>query len=356
MKLLATERIDTLNFFLIILSAVMAIFMPFELFLFSYAIFGPLHYLTEVSWLHDKNYFTQNKYDYLYLVAIAGGISVLFLDAIFNFMDIPLPPFMASTLTWVGILLAILFVSVKKLAYRIVGIIGILILAKASLSQTMTVYLSVFLPTLIHVYVFTGLFMLYGALKSKSRMGLVSVALFAFCPFILLNLFPNFSFYDATDYAKRAYIGSDGKAGFMSMSIQTIHLLFGTTVTATTEQEANQMWLNHIFHSANGIVVARLVAFAYTYHYLNWFSKTKVIQWHKVPRLRFGIVIIAWLLSVALYAINFTMGLTWLFFLSMVHVLLELPLNAVSVMGIYSILKQRVLGKKEEVEVKVVKG
>jgi hypothetical protein len=26
------------------------------------------------------------------------------------------------------------------------------------------------------------------------------------------------------------------------------------------------------------------IAFAYTYHYLNWFSKTSVIQRHKIPR------------------------------------------------------------------------
>src|SRR5438045_6620252 len=31
---------------------------PFHVFLFAYAVLGPLHYLTEISWLHDRNYFT----------------------------------------------------------------------------------------------------------------------------------------------------------------------------------------------------------------------------------------------------------------------------------------------------------
>src|ERR1043165_8502495 len=40
-----------------IFSCVAAFVLPFELFLFSYAVLGPLHYLTEISWLHDRKYF-----------------------------------------------------------------------------------------------------------------------------------------------------------------------------------------------------------------------------------------------------------------------------------------------------------
>jgi hypothetical protein len=335
----------------------LAIFLPFELFLFSYAIFGPLHYLTEISWLHDKSYFTKKKNDYLYLLGITACISFLFLNIVYKFVDLDFGTRpLAAHFTWGAVLLAILFVTVKNNAYRVLGMIVILASMKLPNSPAMTMYLTVFLPTLIHVYIFTGLFMLYGALKSKSRTGMVTIAVFILCPFVLLSL-PDISFYSVTPYAKDAYSGNGGPVSFLSVSIETLHLLFGTTVTAATHEEANSIWLNNIFHSEKGIAVARIVAFAYTYHYLNWFSKTKIIQWHKVPKLRFALVIAAWVASIALYAVSFATGMVWLFFLSMTHVLLELPLNAVSVMGIYAALKQRIFRKKEEVpEVKVVKG
>ena len=44
-----------------------------------------------------------------------------------------------------------------------------------------------------------------------------------------------------------------------------------------------------------------LIAFGYIYHYLNWFSKTSIIQWHDIPRSRFTAVIGIWLLSVGVY-------------------------------------------------------
>ena len=45
------------------MSCIAAFIMPFEVFLFAYAFMGPLHYLTEISWLHDRQYFAKGKYD-----------------------------------------------------------------------------------------------------------------------------------------------------------------------------------------------------------------------------------------------------------------------------------------------------
>jgi hypothetical protein len=56
---LTTTQINYLNIGLMIVSCLLAFRFPFELFLFSYAILGPLHYLTEISWLHDRKYFTE---------------------------------------------------------------------------------------------------------------------------------------------------------------------------------------------------------------------------------------------------------------------------------------------------------
>ena len=36
--------------------------------------------------------------------------------------------------------------------------------------------------------------------------------------------------------------------------------------------------LREVYESGAGLAVMRLIAFAYTYHYLNWFSKTSVIK------------------------------------------------------------------------------
>jgi hypothetical protein len=67
---------------------------------------------------------------------------------------------------------------------------------------------------------------------------------------------------------------------------------------------------------------------------LNWFSKTEVIRWHKVPKARFIVVIGLWLLACGAYVYDYAIGLTFLFFLSFTHVLLEFPLNMVSIFGI----------------------
>ena len=49
------------------LSAIGAFFLPFEVFLFAYAFLGPLHYLTEISWLHDRNIFLKGNMILLFL-------------------------------------------------------------------------------------------------------------------------------------------------------------------------------------------------------------------------------------------------------------------------------------------------
>jgi hypothetical protein len=89
-----------------------------------------------------------------------------------------------------------------------------------------------------------------------------------------------------------------------------------------------------VFYSNIGIMLMRFIAFAYLYHYLNWFSKTEVIRWHKVPKVRFAAVIVLWIGASVFYAYDYSLGLSLLFFLSFSHVLLEFPLNIVSIVGI----------------------
>ncbi|PYJ00406.1 MAG: hypothetical protein DME25_20865 [Verrucomicrobia bacterium] len=56
-----THAIDILNFFLIWLTLVLALSWPFQLFLFSYIVIGPWHYLTEINWLDKQKYFLRPK-------------------------------------------------------------------------------------------------------------------------------------------------------------------------------------------------------------------------------------------------------------------------------------------------------
>ena len=107
------STIHHLNSGLIILSCIIAFYVPFELFLFSYAILGPLHYLTEIGWLHKKNYFTKGKYDFIYLV-VASVILVYW-----NYKP-PKDYRITGDFLFFSLLTCIAFVFIKDWLYRFV--------------------------------------------------------------------------------------------------------------------------------------------------------------------------------------------------------------------------------------------
>ncbi len=93
--MLTNIKIDKLNIFLMSLSALLAFFIPFELFLLVYAFLGPLHYLTEINWLHQKNYYTTSKNDYWLLIAILLFIGLIVFSPLRNYGRSFLPVFIA---------------------------------------------------------------------------------------------------------------------------------------------------------------------------------------------------------------------------------------------------------------------
>jgi hypothetical protein len=331
------SRLDAVNIGLMLVSCAVAFLVPFELFLFSYAVLGPLHYLTEISWLHDKNYYTKSRWDAMVLLIIGLVLTLTYFNGIYG-LGFDLPDSTFANLVYVAFFGALVMVFVKNRFYRIAGLV--LIALSYGLSKHFAVFLTVFLPTLIHVYVFTGLFMLYGALKSKSKLGLISVAVLIICPILLFTLFPDFKPFGPTTYGRDAYIGlipgNDERGpvpvGFIGLNQQTLGMFFGMGPQDGTA--GFEYWLDAVFSSKAGILLMRFIAFAYTYHYLNWFSKTRIIQWHKVSKARFAIVLLFWVASLGVYFYNYALGLQWLFFLSFLHVLLEFPLNYVSIAGI----------------------
>ncbi|MEY4860833.1 MAG: hypothetical protein RL059_532 [Bacteroidota bacterium] len=402
--MLKDDKINYLNIGLMLVTMVLAYYFPFETFLLAYAFLGPLHYLTEISWLHDRQYFTKGKYDFipLLLIGIALSYAAFAKDAGFDmdFYNTFVEYSLFDKLLVLALFSSLLFAFVKNLPVKIFSILFLFIFISGWFSEdnkemnqsSTTVFaLTSLLPTLIHVYVFTGLFMLFGALKSRSKTGLMSVGAFIILPIILIFVVPvkpKTNYISA--YGKEAYYADGDGFFYTNVSIMD-HFNLTETPNLTNKQyldsivnknpQSNQLpvaerkrisdslstmlsadfivpnrdneyymkpipvnkaipvnpkdfYWSSVFFSTFGIMLMRFIAFAYMYHYLNWFSKTEVIRWHKVPKIRFAAVLLIWLAACGLYAYDYALGLSFLFFLSFTHVLLEFPLNMVSIVGI----------------------
>jgi hypothetical protein len=396
------DKINFSNIVLMILTAICAYFYPFETFLLAYAYLGPLHYLTEISWLHDRNYFSKGKYDFLVLLTVGillsfamfskdFGINIGFYEA-FSSMNL------FDKLLVFALFSSILFALVENLFVKIISILLLFVFVSGWLSpekasehseNTAIFALTSLVPTLIHVYLFTGLFMLYGSLKTRSKSGLWQMVGFVAIPLILVFFLPvNVKNSNLTEYGKKAYY-AEGNGFFMTNVSIMDHFKMIVEPDMTNKQyldsivknekfgfsneqranisdslkgklnddyivenakseyygrsiplrfaipvsSKNYFW-DSVFFSTAGIMLMRFIAFAYLYHYLNWFSKTEIIRWHKVPKIRFIAVITLWIGASVFYAYDYSLGLSLLFFLSFTHVLLEFPLNFVSIVGI----------------------
>ena len=91
--------------------------------------------------------------------------------------------------------------------------------------------------------------------------------------------------------------------------------------------------LGRLFGIPNLLLDTRLtslLAFVYTYHYLNWFIKAEVIHWNQMSRGRLAIVVAASGASTALYFYDYAFGFTVLLALSLAHIVLEFPLNSLA--------------------------
>ncbi len=296
-----------------LVSCVLAFILPFELFLFSYAVLGPLHYLTEIGWLHKKNYFTKGKYDF---VALSFLCVLVFY---FSFVQPAKSNTQVPNIIAFGLLIAAVFVFVKDNLYRaVLCVLAFIGLALSTTGNTYFVWIGVFLPTIIHVFVFTWAFMLYGVLKNKSLSGYLSVValiVIAFSFFVIKA--------PALQYQVSAYVSKS----YELFGLLNKYLIDFFGLTAPINNDT-------VFNTNPGFIVMRFIAFAYTYHYLNWFSKTSVIKWHLVPKKTLFITLALWVFSVVLYIIDYGIGLKALYFLSFLHVFLEFPLNITSFQGI----------------------
>ncbi|MCD6018081.1 MAG: hypothetical protein K0S53_1202 [Bacteroidetes bacterium] len=313
---LNSDQIHYANIGLMIVSAILAFVLPFELFLFSYAILGPLHYLTEIGWLHKKNYFTKGKYDFIFLSVLC------FLVFYFSFIQPAKSDSQIPSIILYGVLLSLIFVFIKDNLYRVIlALLALIGIAMAKTGLTYFVWIGIFLPTIIHVFVFTWAFMLYGVIKNKSFAGYLSVAALGLIAMSFFFIKAPGLQYQVSSYVTKSYD--------LFYLLNTFLIDFFGLSTASTDPTTI------VYNTNAGFVIMRFIAFSYTYHYLNWFSKTSVIQWHKVPKKTLIITLALWIFSMALYVIDYNIGLKALYFLSFLHVFLEFPLNVTSFQGIF---------------------
>ena len=320
----SVDQVNYLNIGLMIVSCIAAFLFPFELFLISYAVLGPLHYLTEISWLHDRNYFTEAKpgkrkqrphRGWLTLVAITTLILVIGAVSA-EVMGLFYSPKWEITLLYLVFISALLITEAQKKRQKT----WVFLLATALFLPLATsryyIILAFFLVTIIHVFFFTGAFIFYGALKGRSMSGILSLAVFLLCAV-------SFFVYAPAGQGAGSYIRGSYRS-FNALNAELMKLFRLGQGTSTEE----------IYQSQNGAMIMRLIAFSYTYHYLNWFSKTSIIRWHEVSKNRIAVIAAVWLASLALYAYDYDTGMAVLYFISVLHVMLEFPLNHRTFAGI----------------------
>jgi hypothetical protein len=304
----AVDRINYVNVGLMLASAVLAWALPFELFLAAYAVLGPLHYLTQISWLHDRGFFTTGRLDWVPLVLLAVLACAGFYSPSMAWSGAPLTAFGA------GIIMA----WVPSLLVKLAGLLVLAVLAAPlQSSAVVATFFIVLLATVVHVYVFTGVFILAGSMKSRSLSGFLSLAVYVACGVGLLLARPT-------------------AAGYrISPSIQAGLQPFESVIGAMTAILPGKVDWDLV------VAVGRFLGFAYTYHYLNWFSKTGIIGWHAMSRARMAVIGVAYVTSLGLYVYDYRIGFLVLLLLSMIHVFLEFPLDARTIVEVAAGMARR---------------
>jgi hypothetical protein len=163
---------------------------------------------------------------------------------------------------------------------------------------------AVLLPTLIHVSIFTLIFMTLGAMRTRSAAQLVIIAAYLLGIAAILIVPP----------PQRAFIPEFAHLGeyYFGPVAPTLGAIFGVP---------NLQFAGRI---------TGLLSFVYTYHYLNWFIKADIIRWTSMPRPRLIGVVVLSVASSAFCFYDYAFGITVLLLVSLIHVLLEFPLNTIA--------------------------
>jgi len=292
--------IDNTNIMLMLISCALAFTLPFELVLLSYAFLGPAHYLTQISWMHDRDYFVGKRWFW-----VPGSAITLLLLITIYLLKINTPLVSYGFYSF-AIAIAMGF-SISREKHKIILITSAVMAALLILHVVSIEFsqgLIILLPTVIHVYIFTGAFILLGALKSNNKSGLVSFVVFMACSAMFLIVTPP-DIMTMPNFVTGNIFVFAGVADYLAEMLS-----FGGLV--------------------EGHAMLGFLSFVYTYHYLNWFSKADIIKWHQIPRQRLAAIAFLYIISISLYLYDYSVGLLALLFLSILHVILEFPLNIIT--------------------------
>jgi hypothetical protein len=284
---------DAVHLGLMIAALGLTYLVPFELLLLSYVVLGPAHYATEISWLHDRKYFLPQRGIAIGLAAVA--IAAALID------DAPWFGFVMWA-AFVGC--AVLTAATTAFQSMMLFLVALVLTAMMLENGASLAVLGILLPTLVHVSLFTLVFMALGAFRSGEPVQWLLVALYLVCIALILGAPPTAA----------TLIPSFDKAG---------HDYFANVAPA---------W-GRLFGIPNLRLDTRLtslLAFIYTYHYLNWFIKADVIRWNEMTKGRLALVGAASAASTALYFYDYAFGFTVLLAFSLAHIVLEYPLNSLA--------------------------
>ncbi|HWW97866.1 MAG TPA: hypothetical protein VNY74_09215 [Edaphobacter sp.] len=306
MRLLRDQHVS--NFLALVVSAVAASLAPLQVFIFVYAFVGPLHYLTEIAWLKKKDfYFGGGVVSERAYVAIAAVLCVA--------VSVDFYIHRGLTGYAIGILMVLSLGALVKNPYILTSALVAGYVAKFFV-HGLVMFVSAILPTIVHVYVFTMLFMVSGLVRERKKPGLAWGGWTRWInPLLLLGL-PVVLLMARWRYPTPGSYWINAEAGFSSLHGYLARLL-GRNLHPDASILADP--------AAAGVL--RFLAFIYLFHYLNWFAKTELLQWHRVSRRSWVWIAVLYSVSVGCYLRSFMVGFYLVNFLSMLHVFLEFPLN-----------------------------
>ena len=310
--LLNNEKTGLLNLILLIFSVLLSLFFPVSTFVWAYAILGPLHYLTQLNWLYNRPIYSLNRsFGYL-LIGISVLATLIFLAQYFNLLTLDWLSYVniSACLIILAILLTLKYILKLKWSVILIILIPVVIIAYFfSSNYYYLILFGILLTSVIHVYIFTLFHMISGALKTKNIIDFINSFLMIITP-IIIYLIPvpsvQFDYIDSNDFIKDIINNLSYFMGYKNVTVTSF------------------------------VKLAWFVSFSYLYHYLNWFSKTKIIQWDSSLTRKKTIIFCSISLCCSLiFLIKFEYGLIATLLLSYLHVFAEFPLNYHSIMNIY---------------------
>ncbi|MGZ5474577.1 MAG: hypothetical protein ACXWG4_11510, partial [Thermoanaerobaculia bacterium] len=162
-----SESVERVNAGLMVAACAASFVAPFHVFLAAYAVLGPLHYLTQISWLHDRQYFAPRaRARRWWLLLVGAAMIVLLYGYVSNdLLRRPVKPTLEIGMVYLVFATAAFLLWVRHAVNAIA--LTVIVAAGLTLFSGMRAYalLAYFVITIIHVLIFTAAFVLYGALK-----------------------------------------------------------------------------------------------------------------------------------------------------------------------------------------------